>query len=423
MMGWLLAFLVHSTLWLGLTWLWTMMRPHMGTRVRETIWYTAIAASFITSTAHALVASDSAIWQVPLPAALVSAQESGHTKQEEAAVSGSLSPEHGGAEHRSPQVSEADAGYWPAGSAGSSMGWRGAAGWAWLFIVGVLMVCYFGRLHALRRRLEPHELVSDLRAGRALTQLSRQANIGRAPLLTLSDHLGSPIAIGSGGKAEVCVPARALDELDDEQLRAMLAHEVAHHMRRDPQRLGVMHMLKAVFFFQPLLRVAQRQLSSAAEQQCDDWAASQVDDRLTMASCLAEVAAWVLPIDRRLPVPCMARGRSQLRIRVDRLLQEQGMLEAPRWGRRVIGSAAMVVLACGLAPAVAPAGVNPGEKHDQTHRAEPEHLDDVQEHASRYTNYEQDGRLHVESADEHSESTGAPPGEHRTEQQHGRGHR
>ena len=52
MMEWLIAFLVHSTLWCGLAWLWLCLRPNSHARVRETIWYTAIAASFITPTAQ-----------------------------------------------------------------------------------------------------------------------------------------------------------------------------------------------------------------------------------------------------------------------------------------------------------------------------------------------------------------------------------
>ncbi len=415
MMVWLMAFLVHSTLWLGIAWLWSLLRPSMHARVRETIWYTAIAASFITPTAHTFVAPDSAIWQVPLPAALVSVPEYEHAEWEAAVVSWSPGTEHGSTEHRRPHGSEADADHSVADTAGSSTGWRGAAYWAWLFIVGVLLLFYCGRLEALRRRLGPREIVDNLRARRALIQLARRANLSSAPLLTVSDHLGSPIAIGSGRKAEVCIPARALYELDDDQLRAMLAHEIAHHMRCDPQRLGVLHILKAVFFFQPLLRVAKLQLSSAAEQHCDDWAAAQVDDRIAMASCLAEVAAWVLPCDSRLPVPCMARGRSQLRVRVDRLMQEDAGLESPKWAPRVLASAGLLVLACGLAPAMTPAVELAGDGHDLTRRAEPEHLDYVQDYSPRYLSNEQNDRPHVEAPGEHSEPTRTPPGEHRTE--------
>ena len=50
-------------------------------------------------------------------------------------------------------------------------------------------------------------------------------------------------------------------------------------MRRDPLRLALSHLLQAVFFFQPLYRVAHRQLHLAAEEQCDAWGASHLEDR------------------------------------------------------------------------------------------------------------------------------------------------
>ena len=87
-------------------------------------------------------------------------------------------------------------------------------------------------------------------------------------------------------------------------------------------RLLGLNLLQAVFFFQPLFRVACRQLHLAAEEQCDAWGASHLEDRLAMARCLTEVAAWVLPQDRRLLVAGMARRRSQLGVRVERLMDD-----------------------------------------------------------------------------------------------------
>jgi hypothetical protein len=136
---------------------------------------------------------------------------------------------------------------------------------------------------------------------------------------------------------------------------AMLGHEIAHHMRRDPLRLLGLNLLQALFFFQPLFRVASRQLHLAAEEQCDAWGASHLEDRLAMARCLTEVAAWVLPQDRRLLVAGMARRRSQLGVRVERLMDEGCSFTARGGNLRALGSAAVLALAPWLAPSLAPA--------------------------------------------------------------------
>ncbi|MAG30845.1 MAG: hypothetical protein CL908_08150 [Deltaproteobacteria bacterium] len=353
MIGWIVAFLVHGTLWLGATWLWLRLRPGTHARTRETMWFTAIVASLLTPTLQSFVAPDSALWRVPFPTHQASntalnqpERESGHAASEEGV----------GGEHARPVAVATSPGP-PADS--TDAGWRSAAPWVWLAFASVFVLSYCGRLEALRRRLGKREVISDTRVRRTLRELSRSAGLSRTPVLTESDDLGSPIALGFGRHVEICVPTRARHELDGDEFRALLGHEVAHHARRDSFRLGTLNTLQAVFFFQPLLRVAARAIHAAAEEQCDDWAASQVEDRLAMASCLTEVATWVLPRDRGLPVPCMARRRSLLGVRVDRLMDERLRSPAPNPAWRRISATALLALAAWLAPGVAPASAAP----------------------------------------------------------------
>jgi len=340
MTSWLLTFVVHSTLWCGFAWLGLRLFPVTRARLRETIWYTALAASLITPTAHSLSPPDSAVWRLPVPSFIVvgeheSGDESGHRDG-----AGSMSIPGGGEAHG--EEDEAD------GSRPAS------AALLWLVLAGGLLAFYVLRLERLRGRLRDREPVTDPQASRALAALAGRAALVPPPRLTESHALGSPVALGVGIRREICVPARALLELDERELRALLGHEVAHHMRRDTIRLAAMNVLQAVFFFQPLFRLAVRELRLAAEQLCDDWAASQFDDRLAMASCLTEVAGWVVRRDRRIPVPCIGRRRSQLHFRVRRLMNEHRSLQSlsrPWWHAGALG---LLILAPLIAPGVAP---------------------------------------------------------------------
>ena len=88
----------------------------------------------------------------------------------------------------------------------------------------------------------------------------------------------------------------------------------------------------------------------------------------TLWCCLAWL--WTrLRRDRQLPVPCMARRRSHLRVRVDRLMNDGGAREAPARIWRRLGAIGTLALALLLAPSVAPA-VEPGGPHE--HDAEDE---------------------------------------------------
>ena len=357
-MSWLLAFAVHSTLWLGLAWVITRVRPGMHARVRETLWHTAMAASLVAPTAQSLAPeSASSFWALPLPSILL-ADGPAEVEATPTRPQPPISPEviaalqSGAVQFQAVESASTVA---PASEPWTREDFVRAGMAVWAGIAVLLYLSYLGRLGAMRRRLDPRDLVETAPERFSLVQLSRRAGLCRMPRLTESENIGSPLAFGVGRKAEICIPTRALHELDHDQFCAMLGHEVAHHMRRDPMRLALSHLLQAVFFFQPLFRVAHRQLHLAAEEQCDAWGASHLEDRLAMARCLTEVASWVLPQDRRLLVAGMARRRSQLGTRVDRLMDERCGFHARGGSARAMGSALLLALAPWLAPTLAPA--------------------------------------------------------------------
>ncbi len=345
---WLFTFLVHSTLWCGAAWLGLRAFPGPHARLRETIWYTALAASLITPTVHTVTRPDSAVWRLPMPSVVAGGE---HGSDEE--------PSHGNGAASVPVAADGDA-HREEDAANAS--WLPAAGILWSVLAGGLIALYLLRLKRLRRRLRDREPVTDPRASRALAALGGRAALARLPRLTESHNLGSPVALGVGTSREICMPVRALHELDDGELRALLGHEVAHHLRRDTIRLVVLQVVQAVFFFQPLFRLAAHELRLAAEELCDDWAASQSGDRFAMASCLTEVARWVVRRDRCSPVPCIGRSRSQLERRVRRLINSHRSLGAPSRAWRRISAVGLLALAPLLAPSVAP-GADVSHEH------------------------------------------------------------
>ena len=371
MTAWLFTFLVHSTLWCGIAWLSLRLFPRTHARLRETIWYTALAASVVAPVAHTLISPESAIWRLPMPSFVAGAEpahsegEQGHADRTAFTPSGPSGPsgEEAHAEENAVRPS------WPA-----------SAGTLWLTLAGGLLAVYLLRLEKMRRRLANREPVVDPRASHALAALSRRAALDPPPRLTESHNLGSPVALGVGVRREICVPVRAFHELDEGELSALLGHEVAHHLRRDTFRLGILNVLQAVFCFQPLFRLAVHEVQLAAEEQCDDWAASQLEDRLAMASCLTEVAGWVVRRDRSSPVPCIGRRRWQLELRVRRLMDEHRSLQAPSRVWRRTSALGLLALAPLFAPAMAPARDVTHEEPRTFEHVQPQEHDQPGEH-------------------------------------------
>jgi HEAT repeat protein len=121
----------------------------------------------------------------------------------------------------------------------------------------------------------------------------------------------------------------------------MLAHELAHVARRDPQWLVVASGVERVLWFQPLNRVARRQIATTAEFLSDDWAVRRTGSGVALARCLAQVAEWIQTSPLGVPVAGMAEERSLLVTRVARLL-ETSMPSMTK--KRVIALGAFAVL-------------------------------------------------------------------------------
>jgi Zn-dependent protease with chaperone function len=141
-----------------------------------------------------------------------------------------------------------------------------------------------------------------LRAGRAwrlgIRHVGRRRVIRVGPAFALLREILGPAADGvtlscsrtlrvpAAFAREICVPVRALRELPHDELRALLAHEAAHVVRRDPAWLAVAAAVRALGWWQPLNLVAGARLRLAMELCCDERAAAEPSERAAQASCL-----------------------------------------------------------------------------------------------------------------------------------------
>ncbi|HJZ88851.1 MAG TPA: M56 family metallopeptidase, partial [Polyangia bacterium] len=143
--------------------------------------------------------------------------------------------------------------------------------------------------HRFRRRLSGRAEVADGGTRATLRALCRVAGRRRAVRLTRCSSVDVPLAMGVH-RHEICVPERALAELDGERIEALLAHELAHVTRRDPAWVLLLNVIGRAFFLQPLHWLAARRLAACSELACDDLAAQWTQRPLALARCLADVA-------------------------------------------------------------------------------------------------------------------------------------
>ena len=164
--------------------------------------------------------------------------------------------------------------------------------------------------------------------------------------ISISRRLTTPVALLTG---ELCLPMAALDELSDEELTAVVAHEQEHLRRRDPWWLVLASVICRVLFFQPLNWIAARRLRSLAEFLCDSRAVQQTSP-IAVASALVSVSRWIgkPPL---VVASGMASQESLTVSRVRRILE--GPAKSTRWSRLVPGAGGLLLFLATLGPAVA----------------------------------------------------------------------
>ena len=238
--------------------------------------------------------------------------------------------------------------------------WPGAVFLAWSLVGSLGMLGLLASWSALRRRMLGRRMLREGPLVESLARLRSRAGIRSPVRLSVSTRISSPFSTGLL-RPEVCVPSAVLTDLTRAQQEVLLAHELAHIARRDPAWFGLGYLIEKVLFFQPLNRVARRQLAELAEVACDDCAVRWTGARIALASCLAEVAGWVLSEPRARFVPPGLSGQgSRLRQRVERLLDDRrspmGDPPNPWWPPLAVGALALVTVAM---PGVAAAGPLP----------------------------------------------------------------
>lgn len=332
-LGWLITYAMHSTVLLGGAWLFTRSR-RAAPAVADIVWKTALVGAILSATTQVVFdrrpIGSMALATAQLPVS-VGAESDGV-----APVSPSAAIEHEVLETSSGALNVST--FTPERT--SILGREQLFGWlalAWLAVAFVALLWYAGRRLILVGRLGDRRTVADGPLPVTLAEL-RLATGATVPLrLTASATISSPVAL----RGEICLPEVALVELDAAQQRAMLAHELAHIERRDPEWLVLACVVERAFFFQPLNRLARVGIQDSAELLADDWAVRQ-SGGVPLAKALVKVAEWMQASPLGVPVAGFAEERSQLTRRVTRLLEGAPGVQSSRRVR------AAAIVAAGL---------------------------------------------------------------------------
>jgi TonB family protein len=156
---------------------------------------------------------------------------------------------------------------------------------------------------------------------RIAEDVARQHGLARPPLLLESERPALLVTWGVR-RPRIILPSAARTWAD-ERVRIVLAHEIAHVLRRDWLLQTAAEVVRCVYWFNPILWVACAQMRQESEQACDDAVLKAGIDGRVYAGHLLEIAR-VFRRHRAAWVPAAAIAcRSSLERRVCAMLNSR----------------------------------------------------------------------------------------------------
>lgn len=149
-------------------------------------------------------------------------------------------------------------------------------------------------------------------------QAAGQMNIKRKIQLYVSKLAKSPMTIGFL-KPVILLPIAGINHLTQEQLEAVILHELAHIQRADYLLNILQSLAELILFFNPFAHLLSKNIHLERENSCDDWVMQYQYQPALYANALVKIAKLQL-----VPVFALSAAgkKGHLKLRVQRLFSK-----------------------------------------------------------------------------------------------------
>jgi uncharacterized protein (TIGR03435 family) len=226
-------------------------------------------------------------------------------------------------------------------------------GWiACLWLIGVATLSIFTaagwlRIQQLRKRGTEPASPDSLEA---LQSLQSRLRMTKPVRLCTSAIAQVPTVIG-WLRPCILIPITALTGLDEPQLRAILAHELAHIRRHDYLVNLLQNAIETLLFYHPAVWWVSRQIRQEREHCCDDLAVEVCGDVILYAAALTHLEQ----LRGSNSEPALAATGGDLLARIRRLTGRRNDTSRITGSIAALTTAALIivsVIGIGLAPAI-----------------------------------------------------------------------
>ncbi|MDE2721231.1 M56 family metallopeptidase [Candidatus Palauibacter polyketidifaciens] len=244
-------------------------------------------------------------------------------------------------------------------AAATLLGWvreGGEEALVWLWLAGTAAVLGWTLVRTLRfhRSLLSASEPAPLEVRRLAREIARRLGLTATPAVYATRAQLSPMVWWAGGQVRVLIPSKLLAEMEESELRCVLAHELAHVRRRDHVVRWLEWLACAAFWWNPVAWWARRRLRASEELCCDALAvaATEAEPR-TYAGALLRVIDFISKTPAPGPLTFASTidrcGRpSRLERRFCVIMTNRISTPTARWLRVPLRCGAVCLLAGGL---------------------------------------------------------------------------
>jgi TonB family protein len=171
-------------------------------------------------------------------------------------------------------------------------------GFLWLAVTLICIGRLLYQLAFLKAYCSELQELHDDRIASVMRDSYPYFHFPRTPRFFVSPKLASPISTGMLAPL-VILPASLYPSIGDNELRAILLHELAHIDHQD-HLLGLLQrIIKALYWWNPFIYSLCNSLSAAQEEICDNYAIAGMDSAASYARLLVSL------VEKSSPISCL----------------------------------------------------------------------------------------------------------------------
>lgn len=143
-----------------------------------------------------------------------------------------------------------------------------------LFFIGLMIV----KIYRTQYIINKSRVIKDIKTKSIVNECRQFMNIKKDIAIYVTNDIKSPAICGIV-KPKILLPHNIFHSIDDNKLRYVFLHELAHYKRKDIIMYYIIEMIKAIHWFNPIVRIGLNHMKDECEIHSDKMVLSYLESK------------------------------------------------------------------------------------------------------------------------------------------------